>query len=617
MSMTRRFERLSLIIVVALLTSFAIMSWTAIVTKSATADEPLHALAAYMRTFHADFRLNPDHPPLWGYWAMIPQRATSLRVDTDSPDWKILPSYMWSGAKWTTQTLYRTPGNDPDAFINRSRAMMLALGVALGALIAVWAWELGGPMCAVVATTLYAFDPNFLAHAPIVKDDVPIALVMFALAYATWRAGQRLTLANALAIGLLLAAAVNVKFSGLLLIPMLALLLFVRALMPRPWIVFWRLVATTLGKLAVASSVLVVAGVTSVGAIWATHAFRFLPTPDTKLELNLGLIARAGTWSELVARDPDHRVPAESDVDAAPRPIIARAALFAEQYRLLPQAWLAGLLETYNTTRLWPCYVMGTYSRTGWWSYYPLTILFKTPLATLVAGALAIILMLARRKRGPSGSGAGHIDKWALVCLLTPIALYAIFAITSRLDQGIRHILPLFPFAFVLIAASLLRVRRVRGLLLFVLAIGLMVESILAYPDYIPFFNAVFRAHRIVLLGDSNLDWGQDLKSLASWQDAHPGDKLYLSYFGMADPGYYVKYVALPGNSGSLLEPQVPRERGVIAISATNLQGIYLDERTRAWYRQLPRGKRPIDVLGGSICLFEFDGPPRAEGEQR
>ena len=83
---------------------FAAMSYTAVLKKSATADEPLHALAAYVRTFYGDFRLNPDHPPLWGYWAMLPQSRSSLKINFDSADWKSLTSFMWSGAKFTTQT---------------------------------------------------------------------------------------------------------------------------------------------------------------------------------------------------------------------------------------------------------------------------------------------------------------------------------------------------------------------------------------------------------------------------------------------------------------------------------------------------------------------------------
>src|SRR4051812_16369567 len=141
---------------------FAAMSYTAVLKKSATADEPLHALAAYVCTFYGDFRLNPDHPPLWGYWAMLPQLRSSLKIDFDSADWKLLTSFMWSGAKFTTQTLYRTPGNDPDAFINRSRAMMLGPALLLGAFIALWAGRLAGSAAALIATALFCFDPNFL-----------------------------------------------------------------------------------------------------------------------------------------------------------------------------------------------------------------------------------------------------------------------------------------------------------------------------------------------------------------------------------------------------------------------------------------------------------------------
>jgi hypothetical protein len=76
----------------------------------------------------------------------------------------------------------------------------------------------------------------------------------------------------------------------------------------------------------------------------------------------------------------------------------------------------------------------------------------------------------------------------------------------------------------------------------------------------------------------------------------------------MADPGYYLSnYTPLPGNSGSLLEPQQPTEPGVLAISASNLQGIYLEEPMRSRHRKLLETERPIQVLGGSIYLYQFD----------
>jgi hypothetical protein len=311
----------------------------------------------------------------------------------------------------------------------------------------------------------------------------------------------------------------------------------------------------------------------------------------------------------MVARDPAHRVPPDERVAAEPRAAIVRFALWAGAHELLPQAWLAGLLETYNTTRLWPCYLMGEYSRTGWWSYYPLTFLFKTPLATLAAIALAGAAGASRvvnrvRRRAPQN---GWIDRGALICLLTPLVIYSLAAITSRLDQGVRHIFPVYPFSYVLVALVVARLRW-RKFILPLLAIGLGVETVAAHPNYIAFFNGLARPHRLHLLADSNLDWGQDLKLLAKWRRDHPGGRLYVSYFGMADPDYYLgqDYTPLPGTTSTLREAEYPRETGVLAISATSLQGVYVDERARRWYRALAERGSPIDVLGGTIYLYRF-----------
>src|SRR5688572_21739185 len=151
----------------ALLAVFAGLSWRAVVTKSPTSDEPLHAIGAYMKWFHADFRVDPEDPPLFQYWAMLPQTRDVLQVDTSLRSFTEIPNYMWRQWDWVVHTLFRTPGNDGDRFINRARPMMLLLGVALGVLVAVWGRQLAGPVAAVVATALYALDPNFLAHAPL------------------------------------------------------------------------------------------------------------------------------------------------------------------------------------------------------------------------------------------------------------------------------------------------------------------------------------------------------------------------------------------------------------------------------------------------------------------
>src|SRR5687768_4021136 len=186
----------------ALLVVFAALSWGAVVTKSPTGDEPLHAAGAFVKRFHADFRVDPEDPPLFGYWAMIPHGRGTLAVDLAAPAYLEMTRYMWRQWEWVIQTLFRTPGNDLDRFITRSRAMMLVLGVGVGVMVALWARLLAGPTAAVAATALFALDPNFLAHAPLVKNDVAMALLMLALAHTAWRAGERVTSGPAIAMGL-------------------------------------------------------------------------------------------------------------------------------------------------------------------------------------------------------------------------------------------------------------------------------------------------------------------------------------------------------------------------------------------------------------------------------
>jgi hypothetical protein len=150
------------------------------------------------------------------------------------------------------------------------------------------------------------------------------------------------------------------------------------------------------------------------------------------------------------------------------------------------------------------------------------------------------------------------------------------------------------------------------------LAIGgavLAVESLSVFPNFIPFFNVAAGGARggLALLGDSNLDWGQDLKLLAEWQRAHPERPMYLAYFGLADPHYYgVRYTPLPGGYHYDPKPAWPGGECVVAVSATYLQGILVEpELYEQFYKKLA-ALRPTEVLGGTIYLYQF--PEAAQG---
>jgi 4-amino-4-deoxy-L-arabinose transferase-like glycosyltransferase len=591
-----------------MLAGFAALSYTAVRTKSATADEPLHALGAYLHTFHGDFRLNCEDPPLWKYWAMLSHRGDELRVDFDSSLWKSLPQDIWQGSRFVVQTMYRTPGNDPDGFINRSRALMLIWGVALGVLIVVWAWELAGPWAAIMACALYCFDPNFLGHTPLVKDDVAIALAMTGLAWAIWRAGRRLTVGRALGVALFLAVGLNVKFSGVLLVPITCVMLLLRAWFGTPWRAHRRELITRRARALIATGLLAALAITSVISIWACYGFRFAPTREPGVRLDMSLIRDSVTWTDSVARDPHGAAPNPQELSVRPVPFPAAVAMWMNDHQLLPQAWLAGFMDTYKATLYVRSYLLGHVYSTGTWYYFPLAMLFKTPVATLVA----LLLTLGLISKQAAKAQATTKPSWDVSCLLIPGAIYLASAMGSAMNLGIRHVLPVYPLLFVFISMMLAPLwNRAAGKTVIV-ALGLVLatESLRAHPNYIAFFNAPSGGPEggFRLLGDSNLDWGQDLRLLADWKRNHPDERLYVSYFGMADPGFYLgSYAALPGNSSSQSLPQLPREPGVLAISASNLRGIYLDPPTRAMYRDLYEQHEPMEVLGGTIYLYRFD----------
>jgi len=594
--------RLSLVLVTLLLATFTASAWLAARTKSATADEPLHLMGAFMSTHYRDFRVDDRDPPLFHYWSMLALPRSALVVDLDSDKWKLIPAEHWHDWEWSVATLYRTPANDADAVLGRARLMMLiaaALGVAL---VALWSWRIGGSVAAVTATALIAFDPNFLAHAALVKNDVALAFALLWVAYALWRIGQRITVWHAINLMLAVIVCINVKFSGLLAAPLVPLALLIRAILPDAWQLGIRAIRSRAKRIFTALALTILISLFSYLSIWTLYRFRFSPTPDLSVHLTMQPMLEQAAERQLQIDHPNRRATPD-ELKAWSPPLFVRAILKAEQFHLFPQAWLHGLLYTYQSTFSYPAFLLDQYSRTGWWYYFPLAILFKTPLSALLILFATIVLALIHVRRSP---------RWTTICLAIPLMLYSYNAMTTHTNLGIRHILPIFPPLYIaagVIAAHLIEKHRWPRVAIPILLIAIATESLLAFPNYIPFFNAISRPQRLALLSDSNLDWGQDLKLLAAWQADHPSTTLYLDYFGTADPSVYgIRYINTGAGYGFLTKSIYPDQPGVIAVSATHLQGVYVKESYIDFYDML-RKQTPQEVLGGSIYLYKWPLP--------
>ena len=592
-----------------LLTLFATLAWLAASTKSATYDEVLHAPAAYSHLRHFDFRANPEHPPLWKYWAALPWLLSPpAEGSVVGPLFDAIPDEPATQWAWGQHVLYHTPGNDASHLIGMSRAMMLAVAVAMGAFLARWGWRLGGPVAALVTTALFCLDPTVLAHSALVTNDVAFSFTAVAVAWALWRVGDRLTPGRALAVAFLCGVSITTKFTGILLIPGVALTLLTRTLLPDPWLTWRGLPATIATRAAGAATVFALTLLVTYACIWAAYGFRAAISPDPAVHPNVPHMVAETAVNEIMQQTGHPATRAELRA-WQPSPYV-KTVLWALAHHVLPDAFLSGLSFAYAKSLFRNAFLFGDIRATGWWYYFPAAMLVKLPLATLATIIALPVTLFFARTAAPNDRRRGA---WIAACLLIPAGVIAIASVRSHMNIGIRHFLPAYVFCYIAagVAAARLANRwpRATRTTLADLAIALAADSLCAFPNFIPFFNVAAGGSRggIHLLGDSNLDWGQDLPLVADWQRAHPDRTLHLAYFGTADPDYYgIRADRLTADNGLTMPASIPTS-GVIAVSATTLQGLWLAQGQPNPFAPL-LARRPAAILGGSMYVYDLGG---------
>jgi hypothetical protein len=198
--------------------------------------------------------------------------------------------------------------------------------------------------------------------------------------------------------------------------------------------------------------------------------------------------------------------------------------------------------------------------------------------------------------------------------IILPSLLYLAVAMTGKTDVGLRYILPLYPLMILLAAKAVAEcLRRKWSRVSFVALIAWQcIACAWSYPHYLAYFNEFVGGPRngYRWLVDSNLDWGQDLKGLKRWMDDNGASHINLAYFGSADPGNYGIECTYLAGSPPFAQEQIrkPRLPGLVAVSATHLQGVYLSGAERNFFRPLLT-RKPDAVIGHSIHVYWVDEP--------
>ncbi|MBI5769182.1 MAG: glycosyltransferase family 39 protein [Verrucomicrobia bacterium] len=591
---------------------------------SATMDEPLYATAGFTYWKLSDYRIQPEN-------GILPQRLFGLALlagdfhlpAAETAAWR--ESKQWEIAyEWIHQE-----GHDTTALLFRGRAVAASLALALGAVVWLWSRQIFGPIGAMLSLLLYVLNPTILANGALMTSDVGSALFFLLALWAATRALHDLSPPRVLASSVALGALCTTKVSAALLVPVLLVLVVLRALDGRPLALgrFGR--ADTRGSKALALAGATLAhAVVALAVIWAAYGFRFsafagsatraarfehpwewaLDKPDhlallDQLNLDPATHRRAREhferrgvafhrWSHdaLVALEEVRRTVLTTEQGArlealrraAPPTLVTRAAEFARSHRLLPEAFIFGACHVWILSRERTAFFRGEVRTTGWRGFFPFTFLVKTPLATLALLALAAIAAL--RLARPGMRSDALIGLWqSTAALWLFLAIYWLSAIASHINIGHRHILPTYPPLFVLgglLAVPLVRssadparltllARRAFAGLAGLCFLVLGVEMVAWFPSYLAYFNGLVRPARAYRhLVDSSIDWGQDLPALRRYLDQHRNPQpAYLAYFGIANPATYGITVPLIYGNGGFASARTPPMRILLGVS--------------------------------------------------
>lgn len=548
--------------IVLLLILFFFNCATSIRKKSNTWDESGHLLAGYAFLKEGIDYLEPSHPPAGRSFSSFPLLFFNVKSDLKS----ILPSII-KGSNFYPYSLQFLFENSVDGkrLLFWSRIPNIILGVILGLYVFIWSKEVFGKKGAFLSLFLYSLCPNILANAELITTDFPLTAFFFMASFHLYRLSKEPNLLQILASGLTIGILLTIKYTGLFILPSLACLLGLLASKESGSIAIKRKIGCKYLLLLI--SILAIAYV----AIWAVYGFQYRPNIAT------------GPWIDISYGQN--------------KPLIS--------WPILPESYLYGLTKLFHRSQDGhAAFLLGEYSTHGWWYYFITAFMLKTPIPAIILFLTFFVCFKKYPKEYPT-----------IVLSMLPIAIFFIITSMQNINIGIRHILPVYPFIY-LLTGGLCSIKFKQQLLIKYVFTGLMLwygyNAYSIYPHHLAFFNELTGGPKngYKYLVDSNLDWGQDLPGLKKYMELNNIKKVNLSYFGLSNPSYYdIDYNYLPSQAilqtpDQALSPKQPmRENRIFAISATMLQGVYLENKDFYGYF---RNLTPVEKVGYSIFIYSL-----------
>jgi hypothetical protein len=532
---------------------------------SQTSDEPAHLATGMEWLERGTYTLEPLHPPLARVAVALGPYLSGLRLPGQKDVWEEGNEILLAHGRYLH---------------NLSLARLGVLPFFLIATLLVWYWGRAryghGP--ALVATLLFTTSPVVLAHAGLATTDMAATAGFTGalVAYVNWL--ERPTYLRSVIVGAAVGLAILCKFSSLLFLPASGLALLV-------W--RWLLGRGKEEKAAVADRFrwrggLSLAALAMCLVVWAGYQFSLHPVTD--------------------ATDRPH---AKLDRLFGSRGTLHKVAYTAVESLWVPApAFFRGLDRVrQKEARGHTGYLLGQVRERGWWYFFPVALVVKTPIAFLVLIGMGIFYL---------GKAAWLERNWIAAAPVVAALALLLVCMPSHINIGVRHILPIYPLLAIIGGVGACRFwngarpKYLALVLILPLFAWHLTASIRAHPDYLAYFNEFAGQHPERILIDSDLDWGQDLLRLSDALRQMYVEEVSIAYAGSAEMDLH--HFGLP--PFRILAPH-RLATGWIAISLLRLKagGLGFPRDSFSWLEAY----RPVCLVGKSIRLYYV--PESAPGQ--
>ena len=560
-------RRIAEILIVAVLLTYMIVSVVSfMVEKSPICDEVSHHIASgYSYVKVGDYRMNPSSPVLIRAMMGVPLLFMDLSIPTDHVSWQTNDSPVFGHL-----FLYEYNDN-ADKIVFLSRIPILILSCILALLLYAWARKLYGPGAGMFALFLYTFSPNVLGNSGVAMTDIGGSLFIFLSVFTFWFFLKQKCTSRLILSGIAFGLAQSAKHSAVILLPILALVTIADIFVSKE----------RGGKIYALKGIKELFLILVIGMVtlWGMYGFEFKPL----LENAPDIAEKADYIRAFVGKIPFINKDAVGDW----------AVYCAENVPIPLSSFIVSLLGVIHQVQVGvqPLFLWGKPYMGGIKWYYIFLFLIRVPLAFIILITYSIVLAIFKKR-----TVVKFMDNFAVIL---PIFMLLFAVSMSKLQGGIRYLLPIFPFLFIWVSDSInVEFRKKAGRIfkycfLSVIVVWYASTSIMIRPHYLAYFNELVggpggEVYKI----SPDMDWGQDLELVSRYMEENNIDEIKMWYFGTADPSYY-------GMNFKELTPEDIKapSNHVYVISARNLPHVEWTDRYQ-----------PTDKAGYSIFIYDLRG---------